>query len=749
MEALSFEIKAELDKMNRGLAKASASIEKFSKNNEARLKKFAESSKRIGKNLSVGLSLPILGLGAASIKAASDFEETEAKFKTVFSNISASAEQSANELRNSFGLSSKASRQLLSDTGDLLTGFGFNQKSALDLSTEVNKLAVDLASFTNFSGGAEGASQALTKALLGERESVKSLGISILEADVKAKMLEQTQEGLTFETERQAKAFATLTLAQEQSKNAIGDYARTNKSFANQMRLLKARASDLSVEFGKVLLPFATKLAERVGKLVNKFTALDDSTKKIIVVVAGLAAAVGPLLLALGGIVSILPAILTGLSALGGLFATLTGPIGLAVAGVAALSFGLYKLIRAQRESNQVQSVTNRVRKKALKSISEEKAKVEELLYIAKDEKVSKENRLKAIRKLNAISPKYLGNLDLETINTDKAKKAVEKYSKALERNATVKAAQKMLQEIEEKRLKREIELSLGRKKIQEEQNDLLTKNSDNVNAFKSQQNQLTKAKELSVLVQEKQNKEYQKEKDLLLEIIATNKDATSSINQLNKARSNSGKPQQQAVSSLSPVGVQQGEGNIDGDLFQRENIKKNLNGITEEMLMFNEDMNSLINGTMASTFSNLGTNIGNALANGKSVVGAIGQSLTQSFGRFLSDMGDLLIEYGLFAKAKGALDTAIATGGPVAIAAGAAAVAVGVALKAAGAAIGNRAQGGFSGGTGAGASSAPQTQNFNQTASQSNNVLRLVARGEDLVSVIDRVRASDNLIGG
>lgn len=336
MEQLSFEITAELRKLNKGLDRASAKIDNFAKINEDRLKKFGENATRLGKNLSVGLSLPIVALGAASIKAASDFEETESKFNTVFSNISNKANQTAESLRESFGLSRTAALELLGDTGDLLTGFGFTQQSALELSDEVNKLAVDLASFTNFSGGAEGASKALTKALLGERESVKSLGISILEADVQAKVLKNTQEGLTFETERQAKAYATLQIAQEQSKNAIGDYARTNQSFANQMRLIKARVSDLGVEFGKILLPIARKLLKSISGIVDRFSKLDESTKKIIVVVAALAAAAGPLLLVIGGIASALPAILSGLS-------LLMGPVGLIIAAIGALTVVVIK----------------------------------------------------------------------------------------------------------------------------------------------------------------------------------------------------------------------------------------------------------------------------------------------------------------------------------------------------------------------------------------------------------------------
>ena len=267
-----------------------------------KMQAFGDRMTQIGSTLSTRLTLPIIGFGALAVKSASDAEETFSKFATVFRDVGANADEAFKSLRDNYGLSSKASKQLLSDTGDLLTGFGFSQQSALELSTEVNKLAVDLASFTNFSGGAEGASQALTKALLGERESIKSLGIAIMEEDVQKRVAINTTKGLTFETERQAKAFATLQLAQEQSKNAIGDYERTQDSFANQFRLLQARASDLATEFGTIMLPTLNKMITIITKATESFSKIDEGTKRLIIGISVLVAGVGPLLLLIGGL---------------------------------------------------------------------------------------------------------------------------------------------------------------------------------------------------------------------------------------------------------------------------------------------------------------------------------------------------------------------------------------------------------------------------------------------------------------
>ena len=222
-------------------------------------KETESSFKRMAKVVGAAIAgIGFLQITKQLVRLASDAEETASKFGVVFSNISDDANAAAKNLVDNFGLSSTAAKTLLSDTGDLLTGFGFTQESALDLSNQVSTLAVDLASFTNYSGGAAGASAALTKALLGERESIKSLGIAITEADLKSYIEDQ---GKSYEAAtRQEKAQATLALAIRQSGNAIGDFARESDSYENVQRRLQARFQDLGAELGQNLLPALSNL---------------------------------------------------------------------------------------------------------------------------------------------------------------------------------------------------------------------------------------------------------------------------------------------------------------------------------------------------------------------------------------------------------------------------------------------------------------------------------------------------------
>ena len=342
---------APLKRIAKSTERVTASVRKSAK----AMTKYGQSIKNAGRDAATFMTLPIVAMGAVMIKAASDAEETRSKYATIFQNISKNAENVADTFAQSFGLAGTKARELLGDTGDMLTGFGFTEKAALDLSKRTNELAVDLASFTNFSGGAEGASAALTKALLGERESIKSLGIAILEEDVKKKISLMRSKGITFATKRQAKAYATLELAIQQSKNAIGDYDRTKTAFANTLRRVQSRLQDFNEEFGRVLLPYAKELLIVIERLLIKFKGLDEKTKLLIVAITGLLAVVGPILIVIGLLVKSVGLLITGMFALSSVLITL-GSLGVGVM-LGKWTFGVENLRTAW--GNLIQDIKN------------------------------------------------------------------------------------------------------------------------------------------------------------------------------------------------------------------------------------------------------------------------------------------------------------------------------------------------------------------------------------------------------
>jgi hypothetical protein len=201
--------------------------------------------------------------------------------------------------------------------------------------------------------------------------------------------------------------------------------------------------------------------------------------------------------------------------------------------------------------------------------------------------------------------------------------------------------------------------------------------------------------------------------------------------------------------------GVQGAEGVITTSMGNIRTVyDSSLLGMLEMMKSFNDEMNSLVMGSITDTFGNLGNAIGQALATGGNVLNAVGNTLLQSLGGFLSDMGGLLIKYGALAVVKGKLDLAIATGGPVSVAAGLAAIAVGVALKAAGGAIGARAQGGSSGGnqkmsTGANYSSPASSGGSYSSGGYGGGKVVFEISGQSLIGVLSNTLEKNTRLGG
>lgn len=88
------------------------------------------------------------------------------------------------------------------------------------------------------------------------------------------------------------------------------------------------------------------------------------------------------------------------------------------------------------------------IRRKSASTVSQETVMMKNFLKVARDEKRSKEEREAAIRRLNELSPEYLGNLSLEKINTEEATRAVNAYVDSLLVLEEIKQTQKKISEL-------------------------------------------------------------------------------------------------------------------------------------------------------------------------------------------------------------------------------------------------------------------------------------------------------------
>lgn len=87
-------------------------------------------------------------------------------------------------------------------------------------------------------------------------------------------------------------------------------------NLSGQLTLLKSALEGLAISFGEILMPAIRAIVEKVQAFVDKLNSLDDAQKQTVVKIALIAAAIGPLLIALGKTISTVGSVMTGFSAL-------------------------------------------------------------------------------------------------------------------------------------------------------------------------------------------------------------------------------------------------------------------------------------------------------------------------------------------------------------------------------------------------------------------------------------------------
>ena len=76
--------------------------------------------------------------------------------------------------------------------------------------------------------------------------------------------------------------------------NAQGDFIRTGAGTANQMRIFGETIKELGANIGQYILPVITPIIAKLSEMAKAFGDLSPKVQKTILVVAGIAAAIGP-----------------------------------------------------------------------------------------------------------------------------------------------------------------------------------------------------------------------------------------------------------------------------------------------------------------------------------------------------------------------------------------------------------------------------------------------------------------------
>ena len=210
----------------------------------------------------------LTALAVNSVKVASNIEEMGAKFDVVFGGMAQQVREQLKGMADDMNRSRFDLEKFAASAQDLFVPLGFARDVAADMSVELTKLAVDVASFND---AAESDVMAnFTSALVGNHEAVRSYGIVLTEATLKQELARIGADELTGAALEQAKVQARLNLIVSGTSDAHDDATRTAGSFANQMRGLFAALLDVRAGIGAEILPVLTPFIEKLTELIKE-----------------------------------------------------------------------------------------------------------------------------------------------------------------------------------------------------------------------------------------------------------------------------------------------------------------------------------------------------------------------------------------------------------------------------------------------------------------------------------------------
>lgn len=133
--------------------------------------------------------------------------------------------------------------------------------------------------------------------------------------------------------------YAKLTQEIYNADGAAQQMADTmNDNLSGQMTILGSTIEGIALQFGEILLPVVKRVVQGFQDFATWLNGTSESTKQIIVVIATVLAAIGPLLLIGGKLIGGFLQIKMLLSATGLALSGLLSPIALVIAGVAAFA---------------------------------------------------------------------------------------------------------------------------------------------------------------------------------------------------------------------------------------------------------------------------------------------------------------------------------------------------------------------------------------------------------------------------
>lgn len=248
------------------------------------------------------------------------------------------------------------------------------------------------------------------------------------------------------------KAIELGNKAWEENTALTEEAAKRYATTSSQLKILGNYVADLGIQFGELLLPVINSAVAALKSFTEWLADLSPVMQKTILILGGVAAAIGPVMLGLGGLIKMLPVLRAG-------FAAMTGPVGLAIAAVSALAIGLAVFATRTKEVSSVSAEFSRELSEQTKALDDNFSKLKETAS-------GTDSRRIAIEEINSKYGPYLDNLLTEKSSLEDIEKAQKKATQELAKSIAFKAQQSDLSKFRDAIANSETEFSQALKQL-------------------------------------------------------------------------------------------------------------------------------------------------------------------------------------------------------------------------------------------------------------------------------------------
>ena len=448
--------------LRSGLTEAERLIESSSQRIRSSIERIGNLGQQLaglGATMTASLTVPIIGLATASVKAYGDIQALQKGLEAVAGSTSLASKQ-FNELKEVAKLPGLGLQEAVKGSINL-QAIGLTADKSKEILLQFgNAVATVGKGRVEFDRAIYGITQlANTEFPLGEDLNI------VADALPQVRTLLKDTFGKT-RSDDLAKMGVTSKMVLDTILKGLTDLPRVNGGIKNAFENLGDSVQQNLARIGERIdktfdiSGIIDKLTNALDIAITYFEDLSPSVQKVILVVAGLTAVAGPLILAVGGFMALLPTIISGVTALGAAFTFLTGPIGLAIVAITAIAGSLAYYYATSETATDRQERLNDSLEKATISARKENEELKKLYETSQDQTKSLKERNKAVDQLQKQYPAYFGNLTNEAILAGKAGESYRGLTGDIIKASRARAATAELDKRSAGRLEKELELT-------------------------------------------------------------------------------------------------------------------------------------------------------------------------------------------------------------------------------------------------------------------------------------------------